>query len=228
MNTLIIHSSKNKPPLHDATGAFIPEAMAFAAEHQVPMSNVLSLDCLQGVGARMSEVEFFLHAAGFRDIGMLTFFCHGWSGGIQTGHTLSKIPRLLAALASYPRDLRIMLYCCWTADGDGEVDNRPVGVATDGGFADKLRDGMLAAGFDGGWVDGHKTPGHTVKNPNVVRFLVDVKKDFDGDHDIQGGAYLVQPGSSRWGKWVHALQGPYRYRFPFATEEEIHAAIEML
>ena len=97
-----------------------------------------------------------------------------------------------------------------------------LGPATDGGFADVLRDEMVRAGLSSGWVDGHKTAGHTSFNPFLVRFLCEDVDD--PEHGAEGGSWLVQPRSQLWRKWIAALKSKkngLRYRFPFLTEMEI-------
>ena len=45
-NILVIYSSQNVKKRYDATGAFIPEAKAFAEYHKVPDENVIGIDCV--------------------------------------------------------------------------------------------------------------------------------------------------------------------------------------
>jgi hypothetical protein len=99
---------------------------------------------------------------------------------------------------------------------------------TDGGFADLLRDEMVRRGITDGWVDAHKTAGHTSWNPNVVRFLCE---DVDDEEfGAEGGFYLVEPRSTYWKKWCAALRdnkSGFRYSFMTKTEFEIKTALEM-
>ncbi|WP_218251580.1 hypothetical protein, partial [Candidatus Magnetobacterium casense] len=95
-----------------------------------------------------------------------------------------------------------------------------VGPATECGFADALRDALIEQGHSG-WVDAHKTAGHTTMNPYVVRFHL------DPEVQNNGGEWIVQPGSPLWPAWVRAMRGPMRFRFPLLDTEEIANQIRM-
>ena len=235
MKTAIIYSSRNKPGLNphtglpwvDATGAFVPEAHGFALANGRDNCEMLAVDCINNTTATRRRIvcEWLKKIHG---IELLAIFCHGWSKGIQIGFTIPECDMLAKALFAADNRLKIALYCCWTADADGVADSEKVGPATDNGFADHLRDTLLSMDFKGGWVDGHKKEGHTSMNPYLIRFLIDPDKDVDGDNDIQGGAWIVQPGAAGWKKWSKALRGDMRYRFPLLSAEEIAAQVEMI
>ncbi len=117
-------------------------------------------------------------------------------------------------------DAKVTLFACLAAEND--VRDKIVsglGPATDGGFADMLRDEMVRRGLDAGWVDAHKTAGHTSWNPFLVRFLCSYVDD--PEFGAEGGAWIVAPRSELWKNWIAALKnqkGAMRYRFPFMTE----------
>ena len=76
---------------------------------------------------------------------VLALFCHGWKGGVQLGPYSQDVRALVRALElrAYS-DLAIVLYACSTGDGidpDGPEGPAPGG---EGGFADALRDALLA------------------------------------------------------------------------------------
>ena len=107
------------------------------------------------------------------------------------------------------------------SENDSRTDNREIGPGTDDGFADQLRDHMSQYGFTG-HVDAHLTAGHTTWNPNVIRFVCE-----GWEEDVCGGAWIIQPQSRHWKKWVEALhKTDLKYRFPFMDEIEIMEELE--
>jgi hypothetical protein len=211
---LIFYSSKNSHVKKDATGAFIPEARAFARHYTVPDEHVIGIDCSQPKRQRRAQVLEGIESV--EGLEGLLFFCHGWPTGIQFGFNLRNLDVLAALISGHSADdIKIGLMACLTAENrerDNEVDD--VGPATDGGFADQLRDMLADMGQKKGWIDGHKTAGHTSWNPRVVRFLLEDVTEEDDKH--QGGAWIVQPGSRYWKRWRKALKnntGNLRYEF---------------
>jgi hypothetical protein len=229
-NLLVLYSNKNSRGKHDATGAFIPEAKKFAKLHSVPKENVIGMT-LVGVkkSVRMERTLNAIHDAGIqRPLDCIAFFGHGWPNGIQFGLTRPDIPTLCALLKrKSSKNLIVVLYACLAAENDvRDKKITELGPATDGGFADELRDQMVRECITQGWVDGHKTAGHTSWNPYLVRFLCSsVKSELYG---AVGGAWLVEPGSDYWSKWVNRLSintKGFRYRFPFMTEFQVKAEL---
>jgi len=229
-NILVLYSNKNSRGKHDATGAFIPEAKKFAKLHAVPKENVIGMK-LVGVPKwkRKERTLNIIHNAGtYRDLDAIACFGHGWPNGIQFGLTRPDISTLCALLKrKAAKDLKIVLYACLAAENDVRDSKRvELGPATDGGFADELRDQMVRECIKYGWVDGHKTAGHTSWNPYLVRFRCDaVMSELCG---AVGGAWLVQPGSEYWSKWISKLKvnaAGMRYRFPFMSELQIKAEL---
>lgn len=210
MRALILHPLHNSGTKRDATGAFIPEAKAhgkWLADNVVHAAVTHGFDNSASKLARRREVEAEIRTVGKLDT--VAMFCHGLARGIQTGHDLATVATLaeaLAASAGPSRRLIVTLYACDAADGKG-----PGG---DGGFADALRDALSERGITG-HVDAHVTTGHTTRNPYVRRFYM------DGAAAGTGGDWLVAPGSPKWRKWVTALKGDMRWRFPWLTPAEI-------
>jgi hypothetical protein len=225
-NILVFYSSVNAPGRQDATGAFVPEATAFATLHLIPKSNLIGMDC-RGISvskeARRSHVMETISHSGIKWDGIF-FFGHGWPDGIQFGFNRVHIPDLASVIAQNSTiDARVGLYACLAAENDmRDQDYDGVGPGTDGGFADVLRDELVRHGLALGHVDAHKTAGHTSWNPFVIRFLCE-----DVDHPeygAEGGAWIIAPRTKLWRKWVEALKvnnQSLRHRFPFMDEAEI-------
>jgi len=226
MRTLAIYSSENTHGLHDATGAFIPEAKAFAEKYSVVDDDMLALNCRHySLMKRREEVCVFLRNK--KDVGLIGFFCHGWPAGIQLGFTKQRC-RLLVEylkLCCLP-DVKIVLYACSTGSNKETRQTtvpKNIGPGTDGGFADVLRDTMLANGFVGGWIDAHKTKGHTTKNPFVLRFYT--QPVFEDTWDVKGGEWLVSPKSELWPDWRRIMKTDFRFEFPVLSEREIYRGL---
>lgn len=226
MNTLVIYSSVNTEGKKDATGAFIPEAEEFGRMYDVPGADRLGVDCLHYLARhRREDVCSFLRNK--KDIDLIGIFCHGWPNGLQIGFNKQHIHLLVQYLKLCCRkDVKIVLYACSTASNK---ENRKmkmpfnVGPATDRGFADSLRDSMLKDGFLGGWVDAHKTAGHTTRNPFVVRFYVE--PTFEDTWDLPGGEWLVSPKSKLWRDWRPLLQTDFRFKFPVMDQVSIYMGL---
>jgi hypothetical protein len=221
-NILVLYSSKNVEGKRDATGAFIPEAMTFAKHHEVPEDNMLGIEC-PGVPAKRRFSEVCMHLRNKTNIKWIAMFCHGYSSGMQFGMSKKNIPILVKYMEmSCRKNLKLSLYACSTASTNKNTRKLSM-PGTDNGYADKLRDGMLKAGFKGGWIDAHLTPGHTTQNPFVLRFYTE--PSFEKDWDMPGGEWLVSPKSKLWRKWKRCMQNRksmFRFRFTEYTEEQLY------
>ncbi|NIQ90998.1 MAG: hypothetical protein GWM98_04615 [Nitrospinaceae bacterium] len=230
MSTLILYSSKNSHGRKDATGAFIPEAQNFGDTHGVPLHRrvALNLSVRNYSKRRQMTLDAIEAVPILEPLDCIAFFGHGWPNGLQFGFTRKEIPALVEVLINRCNlSARIVLYACLAAENDDrDLMHGNVGPGTDGGFADMLRDEMVRQGFEWGWVDAHKTAGHTTWNPFLVRFLHESVTDITAGGI--GGAWLVAPRSQYWTAWKEALRdkvGGLRYRFPFMTEIEIKAEL---
>jgi len=215
---LIIYSSKNVKGKKDATGAFIPEAKAFVKVNGIPESNMLAVPCVgMKANKRRKLVLDFLNDFRFCFIDMIAWFGHGYSSGIQFGFNNKNVDLLIKGLTdTCVSDVRQVLYACSTASTNKNTRNIKM-PGTEGGFADVLRDSMVGAGFEDGWIDGHLQPGHTTKNPYIVRFECDPQDTLDGN-------YLIEPKTELWKPWVKAVQKTdFRFKFPYMTEDQIRA-----
>lgn len=213
MRALVFTPDRNTGEKKDFTGAFRPEARAFVALHAIPLVRVCEVDISQRAEDQRHRIEASLAMDG--PLECVAFFCHGFVNGVQLGgYRNAHVARLANAIASNAvKGVRVALYACSTGDGGG-----PGG---DGGFADRLRDALCAAGAVDCQVDAHDSAAHTTRNPRVRRFSGQ-GSPFGGT----GGAWLVAPGSPLWGAWRRALQATdLRLRFPFMSVAEIHAEL---
>lgn len=226
MNILALYSSKNAHGKKDASGAFIPEAKAFASCHKIPDDHCVGMP-LVGVSSavrRQRTLETIYGAGSRKKLDAIAFFGHGWPRGIQFGFRREHIHGLVRVLSSVcAPNVKIILYACLAAENDvREREIKNIGPGTDGGFADMLRDEMVRQGLDLGHVDAHKTAGHTTWNPFLIRFLCEAVED--QEKGGEGGAWIVAPRSQLWKEWVRRLkmnEEDFRYRFPFLTEYQI-------
>jgi hypothetical protein len=204
MTTIAIAPMHNSPGKRDATGAFLPEARAFARFNG---GKVLLFDNRKPTRERLIDVIDGLRG---QRAHCVAFFCHGLKGGIQVGANLRNVHVLAAALRDAGASI-VPLYACDAArdaDNDRGDDNAdgPGGV---GGFASAL----ASHGFR---VDAHTTTAHTTKNPHVRRF----------DRGPEG-YWLVEPGSAWWPTWRAALRDDpgFRLSFPLWEPERLLAEL---
>lgn len=222
MSKLVIYSSVNSRDKKDASGAFEPEALGFAEKHGILKKDVIALDCVN----ILPEKRFrrVLDEVSARDaLELFAFFGHGWPSGIQCGVSLNNVSKFVSAM--HPADdIKVGLFSCLTAEDDvrdNVTDPKGIGPATDGGLADRLRDELMASGVDSGWVDAHKTGGHTMVNPYVVRFDCDHRSGGEFSpkniYGKVGGYWIVQPFTALWKKWRIKLNKDDEFRRLFVT-----------
>jgi hypothetical protein len=216
-----IHNTGNKK---DATGAFQPEARAFARKHDVPQQNIFLIDNRRSKTEMKNVVIAAIERAKV-DHGtvpkMIAFFCHGMRESVQLGFNRRNVTELALSLAGV-KDVRVVLYACSTAKGENAAQDMEA-VGGDGGFADRLRDLLCQAGAVDCQVDAHSTAGHTTKNPYVRRFQ-GMGSPFGG----VGGFFIASPANrSLWKQWKKQLrESELRYDFPFMTVAEIHGTLK--
>lgn len=220
MSKLIFYSSKNTKNKKDSSAVFIPEAKAFARFYEVPKENVVGIDCSLPAPKRRQLVIDKLSKTD--NLELLMFFGHGWPDGIQFGFTRKTIYNLASSI-DFVDGMKLGIFACLTAENDiRDNDINGLSAATDGGFADKLRDCLNVDFGWTGWVDGHKTAGHATWNPYVVRFKAG--QNF-------GGEWIVSPDNPLWKKWVKALHkntDNIRYRFFTMYQKDIIKFLEKL
>jgi len=209
----------NSPGKKDATGAFQPERKEFLSIFDPSALDYSIFDpSALDYSINNHAPKAAMRACVLEDIRiiaptLLAVFSHGWRTGIQFGFGLPHVDDLAVELARGCTSVRVVFYCCSTGSGPG--------VGGDGGFADALRDALCRAGAVHCQVDAHDKAGHTTKNPYVVRFLG--QGSATGG---QGGQWIVAPKSALWGRWVRALRGDLRFRFPLMDVAAIHAELE--
>ena len=209
----------NSPGKRDATGAFIPEGQRFADEFGL---DVYRFDNRNKPWKRRREVERAL--AQYPNAEVVGFFCHGFKTGLQTGHRLWAMDGLVELLSQCTPGVKVYLAACSTArDKDAaDRDDRTDAVGGEGGFADKLRDEIVAKRGEsnpGGWIDAHATLGHATRNPYVRRFeLVSPN---------EGATWIVEPQSDRWVRWKRALRTTdLRIRYPLLSLSSIYLELD--
>jgi len=213
MRALILTPDRDSRGRRDYSGAFAPEARAFAQLHHLPSTSVQSIDCTRTAPERRKHVLESLSRLGAAGpIDLLACFCHGYQTGLQVGFDNSSVRDLARALVHHgcsPR-LRVALYACSSGGSRGE--------AGDGGLADRLRDALCTAGCVDCVVDAHATVGHTTRNPYVRRF-----EGRGSPVGGMGGQWIVAPRSPLWQQWRAALASTdLRLRFPLLELHEVH------
>lgn len=220
---LIFTPDRNTGTRRDYTGAFQPEAEAFARLYN--SRPIVRVDVAEPLRARTEHVLAAIQADG--PIDLLAFFCHGFPEGLQLvgdrtirvdgrTHVQARpetVRRLAQALVEHASpQVRVVLYACSAGDGT-RLDG-------DEGFADRLRDALCAAGAPRCTVLAHTTAGHVTQNPHV--------RSFAGDGSPvggTGGTWIVAPGSKLWPAWRRGLRTDLRFRFPSMTLAQIHAEL---
>jgi hypothetical protein len=216
MRHLLLLPDRNTPPDNDYTGAFKPEALRCAKYWRSQGDDVVvhEIDVSAKRPERRAQALELIAKHG--PINRLAFFCHGWSTGVQLGFEIGDgLSMLVASLAAHsPHVVKVALYCCSTGRSKG-----PVGDGGDGSFADRLRDGLVAAGKTAS-VFGHTAAGHTTQYPGVRFFLSDT---------TQGGVKLAEPATPEWDRLVARLRksnDPLRWRLPYLSVAEARAEID--
>lgn len=200
----------NSDGKRDATGAFQPEARAFARLVCGAGRGEATVTLVDNRRPKPATRRAVLDAVGAVRPDRLVFFCHGWKAGIQFGIGLEHLEELAAACSQPPI---VTLYACSTAAG---------ATGGDGGFADALRDALCLSGAPWCRVDAHTTAGHTTRNPYVRRF-----DGLGSPVGGQGGQWIVAPPAAGgnavlWKRWVAALRTDFRFQFPELEISEIH------
>lgn len=207
MSVVAIAPMHNSPGKKDATGAFIPEAKAFAKMHH---GRLMLFDSHAPPRSRFVDVIDYLTP--MRNVEAVGFFCHGFKSGLQIGVSMRTV-HVLAATLRTCGVRTVALYACDTArDGDGDrSDDVQPGPGGDGGFAS-----ALSAAMPGVDVWGHAVAGHATRSPWMRRF-----------RDGGDGEWAVEPKSALWAAWRRALQddAALRLSFPLWPRERLVAEL---
>lgn len=230
MNHLVLTPDRDtqpppgKPPTHDYVGAFKPESGLYTKHYraQGDTVTVVRIDVSKRGPERVAQVVAALTAAA--PVDRLAVFSHGWRTGIQFGlstSTAADRERLVAfaamLVAASTPELKLALYCCSTGASDG-----PPGDGGDGGFADLLRDALVAAGRPNVTVFAHTTAGHTTRNPAVRFFL---------PGNGYGGIDLAKhttPEGRRLRARLADGNDALRWRLPYLSLDEARAEIAVV
>lgn len=194
MNVLMVYPTKNQI-LHDATGAFMPEAKAFRLRRKA-LGDSVSEFTYEPKKLTTPDGLFSVIAQGAFDC--VAVFSHG----ISTGLPQLRINRARAAefakilTDSAPGPMYLILYCCLTA--------APMKVGTN--FA-----GTLAAELDAIGkpfrLFAHRTAGHCSMNPNVTIYRgAGVKLQYPGAVGTLKARYIARMKNQK---------DPLRFDLPF-------------
>ena len=218
MNILVLHASENTGNVNDATGAFIPEAINFN-KHRTSKGDVVQVFPFKNTAAPAKRFEEVLKLIeGANPFDAFVYLGHGLRNALPsagvTQANRKKLTDLLVKKSKSKKKLYVTLFACSTAE---TTTGQPGG---EGGFADKVRDDLVEAGFTEGWIDAHPVPGHATQNSLVKRFYL------SKEEAAKGGNYIVAPGSPEFKKWKTKLNSkwrddPFRFDFPFLTTTEI-------
>lgn len=163
MNHLIFYTATNRRGKHDATGAFIPEALNLYEylEQVFPYAGVIMCPVSTDMSpSEMREqVESTLQAVSDEGIDLegIWFLCHGYKHGIQYGYKWkSGAARLAREINEYHPNVQMVSFysCLVSKDSDNFAS----------WFFWELF-GMSEANDI--QVFGHYTRGHTTKNPRI-------------------------------------------------------------
>ncbi len=196
---------------HDWSGAFRVEASRTAALYQVPPEMIVQIDVGQ---TRVARLHQLLNAIEQRDgLARVDVYCHGWKGGLQLGPRIEDAGDLARMLAPRARpDLAVALYAC-SAGGGEDPDGEGPAPGGEGGFADALRDALVAEGLAGAHVDAHTIVGHCCRNPFVRRFSAAT---------ALGGEWLIAPEDPLFLAWRKRLrETDLRLRYPLMSPQAI-------
>lgn len=205
----------------DYQGAFLPESMLFQRLYGIGDVTRFSL----GVDKKTRRKQVIDALATRSDLDVVAFFCHGLKRSLpQLDFNLGNVGVLADALAAALKpEAPVVLYCCST--GGGVEDPKTAireSLIGEGGFADALRDALVARGWKG-HIDAHERAAHTTKNPLVRRFLAVPEL---------GGRWIFDPEKERpaYRRWMDLLHqdarqlelgSQLRFRFPFMTIDQI-------
>jgi hypothetical protein len=210
----------------DFTGAFKPEADAFAELHGISKDQIHRVNISEPMSKRAAHVLSVIAATKPQ---VVVFFCHGYANGIQLGFqsptyrratkdTKRDFNALLDLLATTP-NVSVILYCCSTGDDpDGDEDSAP--GSGDDSFADLIRDGLCARGAVSNRVFAHTTAGHTTRNPNI-KFYEGMGSPLGG----VGASLVARVGTPAFRKLAAGLKTDLRFRIGFMSVGRVHELI---
>ncbi len=218
MNILVLHASEDTNGVNDATGAFIPEAINFN-KHRTSKGDVVQIFPYKNTLGNQKRFEAFCKLIeDANDFDAFVYLGHGLRNSLPsagvTQANRKKFTDLLYKKSKNKKKLYVTLFACSTAE---TTTKQPGG---EGGFADKVRDDLVALGMTEGWIDAHPTPGHATQNSQVKRFYI------SEEESPKGGSWIVTPGSPEFKKWRQRLnskwrEDPFRFDFPYLNQVDI-------
>lgn len=233
---LIIRGQTDTPGKKDYTRVFLPESEAYSKSSHIDTPEILSFNNRLPFAKRLQpllkEILSFDDENVSQTLETLTFFCHGWSTGIQAGVTIGNLPKFLDALEKsfqVVSDIQVNLYCCSTGDDPQDNSKQAAGTPNqnktefnvgDNSFADAFRDLLCQRNYRNCKVVAHTTAGHATQNPYAVFF--------EGAGSPVGGTGGQMPVTPKMGKlwktWKRLLRGKttFRFDYPFMNIAEIH------
>lgn len=148
---------------------------------------------------------------------LVAFLCHGFRDHLQFGFYMRHVGELADAIASQCHPgASVPLYACST----GKTVTGP--EAGEGGFADALRDALVARGMSGGKILAHASPGHLSRSPDVRIFEI-----AEGE---KGGAQVCDLSKNkdmyrRFRGLLHTPNGRWEIATKSAAQIEVMAAL---
>ena len=219
MNILVLHASENTHD-NDAGGAFIPEAINFNKHRTAQGDTVQVIPFKNSLPQGKRLDEFLKLIDGANPFDAFVYLGHGLRNGLPsaglTQASRKRFTDLLIKKAKNKKSLYVTLFACSAAE---TTTGQPGG---EGGFADKVRDDLVDAGFTQGWIDAHSVPGHATQNSMLRRFYL------SKEQEASGGSWLVAPGSPEFAQWRKKLNSPwkkdpFRFNFPYMTATQVLA-----
>lgn len=227
MRTVVIIGDRNSPginpktgkPWADWSGEFKPRALQFAKHHGVALEHVHQIDLGMPKPQRTKAFMDVLRAEAAAKEGAIeciAVFDHGLHVGFpRFGVGLEDCAELAGIVASAKDpDLVFIGYACSLGSG---------ALGGDGGFADKCRDALDAAGAVACKFIGHRTPGPASINPYCYEYV-------GSGHGLGGigGTPIIAPTDPEWPAWKREMHRPGStlwMDFPFMTRDEIRHSL---
>lgn len=214
MKSLVFYTSTNRKGKHDATGAFIPEALAFAKIHEVPKVDVIAIP--QNIPPWDRRYLFRSAVRKRKKYGEtydgIVYLGHGSKSGLPglgMGYRVkpSGTPEAMADLLSPILEpwATVVLYTCLAGKGFGYADD----------LFHEFGENMPC----GPTLVAHLSRGHTTFNPWA---------EYSGEGPDGAGRDIIERDDPLWPRWRAALKADqwFRLSFPFMAHEQILAYLE--
>jgi hypothetical protein len=174
MKAIVFHTSTDRKGRHDATGAFVPEAKAFAKIHGVAPSDMIAVPQNIPVWDRRGMVRYAFRAQASRGVlfDAVVYFGHGTKTSLPgLGYREAQLRQLAALIRGVLRPGgHVVLYACSSGKGYG--------------FADKLDQAIEDSGLGPVKTVAHLTAGHVSINPHT---------EYSGEGPTLSGVPIIAP-----------------------------------